>query len=80
MDLREKAEALRRYAELEGTELGELCLALVSVAYRAEYASDDFATALEKELTAQLDNFKENATIIEREETFTRKVAGLEWA
>lgn len=79
MDLREKAEELRKYADLEGTEIGELCNALIAVAYRAEYSSEEFIAALDKELTEQLDNFKQNATIVSRDETFTRKVIELEW-
>lgn len=74
-----KAEELQKFAELENTELGELWASLIAVAYHSEYASDDFAKALENEIDAQLDHCKKHATIVEEEETFTRKVVSLEW-
>lgn len=80
MKLRDKAEELKKFADLEGTELGELWAGLIATAYRVEHASATFANALEKEIDAQIECCKECATIVEEEETYTRKVVRLEWA
>lgn len=79
MELSEKAAKLRVYAELKGTEIGELCDSLISVAYSVDYASEEFKIALDKEITLQLENFQENSTIVQVERTHTRMVTTLEW-
>ena len=80
MNIREKAEELKKYADLENDELSEFWMGLISTAYRADFASDEFAAALEKEIDDQLAYCKENATIVEKDQTYTRKVVSLEWA
>ena len=72
-------EELKKYAELEGAEIGELCYHLCELSRYMDYVSDEFETALHKEIEVQLRNFKENATIVERPETFTQIVTELEW-
>lgn len=70
---------LEKYADLDGSELGEYCIALISVYNRRDYASPEFETLLDEELSRQLTYFKENCEIVERTETFTRKIRDLEW-
>lgn len=78
-NIRGVAHELSKYAEYEGTEVGETCIALIQVSRYYSYLSDEFLAALYLELTSQLDNFKEYATIVEHEETFTRTVVSVEW-
>lgn len=77
--LRHAAVALHKYASLDGTEIGELGLALIQLSRCVDYVSEEFAAALLVEMEEQLLNFQENARIVEREETFTRTVVSLEW-
>lgn len=72
-------EELTAYAELDGTELGETFIALINLWNTRTYLSEKLVKALEKEIKANLADVKENAEIIETEETFTRKVSYLEW-
>jgi hypothetical protein len=69
---------LEEYSKYEGTELGEVCGAIISTSYNLDYVSDEFAEALIKEMKDQLRNFKKNFEWIEREETVTRKFKELE--
>lgn len=78
MDLREKAEELRVYAEYDGTEVGEMLQALIRFAYYEEYTSSEMQAALAKEVEAQSKYYKEHFKIVEIEETFTRKITTLE--
>ena len=73
-------EDLEMYSELDGSELGELCLAL-SVLYQKYpyFLSKGFKKAIEKEIKAQLDNFKDNSKIVKKEEVYTRVWEELEW-
>lgn len=73
------ATELRKYASVEGTEIGEMCTALIQASHFTDYVSEEFATALLTEMEEQLQNFQENSRIVEHEETFTRKVVYLEW-
>lgn len=77
--IRRVAVALQEYAPLEDTEIGEACLALIQLSRCVDYVSEEFAVALLTEMEEQLQNFRENARIVEREETFTRTVVSLEW-
>lgn len=72
-------EELQKYAEMEDTELGETCQALVQLSHYPDYVSDEFQAALYKEMVEQLENFQENATIVESTETWTRPVFYLKW-
>lgn len=73
------ANELQKYAELEDTELGELCRAIIQLSRYVDYVSEEFVSTLLVEMEDQLLNFQENATIVEREETFKRTVAYLDW-
>lgn len=69
---------LEEYAAYEGTELGEVCEAIINVSRNLDYISEEFADAVVKEIQSQLVNFKENFEWVEREETITRKYKDLE--
>jgi hypothetical protein len=75
----ELIEQLKVYVNLEGTEIGEACNALCIIAGRMEYLSEEFQTAVDKELVEQLKMFQEQTTIIERQETRTYTVRELDW-
>lgn len=79
MNIQEKADKLKEYAELEGTELGEYLLALISLAKHINMASDSLEIALEHEIDLSLEYLSKSCKIIEIEETITRKFKQLEW-
>jgi hypothetical protein len=80
MELEEKIEELEKYANLEGSELGELCQALIAVARYPDYCcSKKFFKAVEQEIDAQLKNFQDHCKIVDREEPSTRRIRELEW-
>ena len=62
-------EELKKYAELEGSELGEALGELCHIANYADYLSDVFFKAVEKEIIYQLDFLKKNTRIIKRQYT-----------
>ena len=63
-------DKLEKYANLERSELGELCRSLIGLVGLRDYMGSEFAAALEKELSEQLKNFTDHAKIVERERTF----------
>ena len=74
-------EELETYASLCDDELGETIYLLINL---HKYSSDYiFNTALklelEHEMELQLENFKNNSTIVEREETWTVPLKELIW-
>ena len=75
----EICKELNKYAEIEGTELGEVCRLLISTAGYVSYVGDSFYESLVVELQNQLDNFKEHAEIVEKTETREVKYRELEW-
>ena len=60
-------QELQDYADLEGTELGEVCSLLISIYNNSEYVSNPFKNEVIKEIKRQLKNFKENTEIEDRE-------------
>ena len=70
---------LEKFADLEGSEWGETAHALINMWYGRTLLSKRLVSALEKEILTWLKDVKKNATIVEREETFTRKIKDLEW-
>lgn len=74
-------EKLQEYAELEGSELGSGCLALLDMAEKAHYVSDGFSKIVNTEIKMQLEYFEEHCRIVEeveiKEVTITHK--RLEW-
>ncbi len=73
------AMKLAKYAEIEGSEIGETCSTLISLVRCCDYVTPEFYTALCKEMKVQLDNFKEHSRIVEREEVKTYRIKELEW-
>ena len=68
------------YASIEGAELGELWSLLNAIWSRTDYAiTDGFEMAIAKEIEAQYDNVKENATIVEETTSVQRKSKDLVW-
>ena len=76
---KEKELEFEEYVKLEGSEIGEACYALLQLAKYPDYVSEEFQLAIEKEIDVMLEMFKEETRIVEREETYTRKVVELEW-
>jgi hypothetical protein len=73
-------DELFTYIEYDGTEIGELCERLLSLLHLRDYClRDSFVEELEKEILEQYENFKNHATLTEKEETHTIKVISLEW-
>ena len=73
-------EQLKEYAELEGSELGEVNILLLQIINYRDYVSDEFKKALEKEMKTQLKYFKQQCKIITREVKVTTKlIKELSW-
>ena len=73
-------EELVKYAELEGSEIGELCLLLYDISRYFPYIlSESFEEEIKKEVKNQLQNFKDNCTIVDKFEEVTEKWKELEW-
>lgn len=70
---------LKEYAELEGSEVGEVCNLLLQITSYRSYVSDEFIESLEKEMKAQLKNFKDNCKIITRKVKSTQTIKELDW-
>lgn len=58
---------LKKFADLEGAELGEATAFLVELFRYTDYTSDEFAVALEKELFRMYKMYHEEYEIIEHE-------------
>lgn len=72
-------EELAEYAVLDGTEWGETMLLLYQLERYSTYVSVEFSEMVKKEIEDNLKYAKENATITEETETYTRTVKSLEW-
>ena len=79
----DEIKELTEYSDLEGTEIGELCWNLLGIIDNGlcVYAiTKEFKKALENELMAQLNNFRQNSRIeITKERYKTRKIKNLVW-
>ena len=73
------AEELKKYAEIEGCELGEYCQVLCGLVGSFGIMSKIFRKFVEAELLVQLQNFKDNSEIVETETMMTHKSKELEW-
>jgi len=74
------AEELRRYAELDGTEVGEACNLICTLATSySDYIGDEFKEAVYKEIEAQLNFFKNNCKIVSEIIPVQQTVYDLEW-
>ena len=78
-EMKELAEKLRKYAIIEGTEIGEVCGDLINCAQNISYYSDEFEEALYKEMQEQLENFKTKCVIVDRVRVSEIKYKELEW-
>jgi hypothetical protein len=72
-------EELEKYAKLEGSELGEALGDLCHIANYADYLSDVFSKAVEKEIIYQLDFLKKHTKIVTNTRTETYEYEELEW-
>ena len=79
MNIRDKADRLKRFADIEGSGIGDMWNSLVGCSYKAEYYSDEFSKALEKEIDKQIEFCLNNAIVIEEEQTISQKVTRIEW-
>lgn len=77
--IREISAALEDYALYDDTEVGEVCLKLIQISNYVSYLDDTFVRVLVDEMDGHLQSYKEGATLVETEETFTRKVISLVW-
>ena len=78
-DIESERNELEMYANLEGSEIGELCNMLLGIANLVVYASDSFHSALVQEIKEQLLMFKSKTKIVESERTEVIKYKELEW-
>jgi len=65
-------EELEPYVELEGSEIGEACSALMRLSHYPDYISEECLAAVAVELKEQLEMFKTQCTIFETEETYSQ--------
>ena len=76
----DRLNQLREYYELEHNEISELCRLLDSLwGYEDYVLTKNFRNAVAEEILAQLDNYKQYATIVEEEETYVYPVKYLKW-
>lgn len=73
-EMDKEREELEKYADMEGTEKGELCHALLHVANYPDYMGYPFRLALEEEILDQLKMFKEK-TRVQIQDRFNRTTA-----
>jgi len=78
-ELRDIAQQLSEYADLEGSELGEVCAGLIQLTYYTSYLDNEFVKALRKEVEDNLTSFKEGSKIVTEEVTRTATETTLEW-
>ena len=77
--LREKVAQLNKYAELEGTEYGEVCRQLCILGQYHDYMTEPFLESLSAEIERQLAHFQDHARIERKPERETRWVETLVW-
>ena len=79
-ELHNKVELLREYADLEGSELGELNQQLCNlVGGILDYASQEFQDAIAKEISEQLEYFQTHTRIVEEEIKISHTIRELEF-
>jgi len=77
-ELMQLCNELEEYSNLEGTEFGEVCNALILLANYYSILSEPLRKSVEEEIIANLNYFKENC-VINTEETIPVKVRKLDW-
>lgn len=75
----EDIEFLGEFAELDGTEWGEMIGALCAMAGRIDLLSYEMADVLMKEIAENAEYVRQHAKIVETTETYTRTVRDIEW-
>lgn len=72
---------LEKYTSLEKSSPSEACELITQLIGYPDYISTEFYNALKKELFEQLEHYKENCEIIEKEEEikYTQKLKELKW-
>jgi len=78
-ELEETVDELREYANMEETEVGEVCKFLLAVLEYESYVDEEFYNALIKEIKEQLQNFKENSVVVVEERTRKETIRYIEW-
>jgi len=78
-EMKAEKEELKKYVELEGSEIGEFSNCLLYTACYPDYMSDEFAVALEQEIREQLQMFRDKTQIVKREVTKTYTITELVW-
>ena len=80
MNTHDKAlSELERFAELEGSEVGEACQYLIAAERYSGYLSDATILALRQEIYAQLDFFRKNYRIVTQTVESKSTYEDLEW-
>jgi len=72
-------QELQNYSDIDGTEVGDTCRYLCELVSCTPYLSDEFNAALIQEIQDQLDNFKDNAVVVEEIEIIKQPTRRLEW-
>ena len=71
-DIEKELEELQEYADMEGSELGEVWNLLISIARYPDYISEKFSENLVEEILFHLDEIKKIFKVVEKKETYTR--------
>ena len=75
----EQLEQLQTFADLEGSEVGEVLQLLLDIqSGYSDYISPHLEEVLEKQLLMFYQDFMENFEVVEHEEIFKRTVKSLE--
>lgn len=80
-ETRDIANKLEEYATAESssTSISEVVLGVCHVSGYPDYVSDEFRTALIKEMKRMLQFYQDNARIVTSTSTYTEEYTELEW-
>ncbi len=70
---------LAQYADLENTEIGEACTALINCYQFRDTYEPEFVRELENQIKDNLEYFRKYSEIVERKIVTERNVLELEW-
>ncbi len=74
----EELTKLEEYAQLDGTEIGEMLVHALGLYRYTDYIGHDTTVALEAMLRETLEDFEENWQIVEEPQQITRTIRSLE--
>ena len=77
--INELRESLQSYCEHENHEHGEMVDALCKLSYYVDYITDEMTDCLAAEMEIELDNYEQNAEIVEGEEVMTIRTTEFRW-